>query len=94
MASRFGALRFFEVTGLAQALTRASGGEVELVLLFNRGEPDFESVVNASNFALFCTPTSTCSPSERIASTSTKVYEIPCRARPDAAHGLRGLRHH
>jgi type VI secretion system protein ImpG len=48
--------RFFEVKGLAPAVKRASGGEFELVLLFGRGEPTFESIVNASNFALFCTP--------------------------------------
>ena len=35
---------------------RATGGEIEIVLLFGRGEPAFESVVDASNFALFCTP--------------------------------------
>jgi type VI secretion system protein ImpG len=48
--------RFFEVSGLAPGIRRANGGEIELVLLFGRSEPGFESVVDASNFALFCTP--------------------------------------
>jgi type VI secretion system protein ImpG len=48
--------RFFELTGLAQAVRRADVDEIELVILFGRGDPTFESVVDASNFALFCTP--------------------------------------
>ncbi len=48
--------RFFELTGLAPALQRAGTDEVELVLLFGRGDATLESVVDASNFALFCTP--------------------------------------
>lgn len=48
--------RFFEVTGLAPAVRRARGSEIELVLLFGRGEAMYESIVDASNFALFCTP--------------------------------------
>lgn len=48
--------RFVEVVGLQQALRRANSDEVELVLLFGRAAPAFETVVDASNFALFCTP--------------------------------------
>ena len=48
--------RFFELTGLARALKRVDGDQVELVILLGRGEPAFESVVDASNLALFCTP--------------------------------------
>jgi type VI secretion system protein ImpG len=48
--------RFFEVRGLAPALRRSDGNEIELVVLLGRGEPTFESVVDKSNFALFCTP--------------------------------------
>jgi type VI secretion system protein ImpG len=48
--------RFFEVTGLLPAITGAATQELELVVLFGRGETNFESVVDASNFALFCTP--------------------------------------
>ena len=63
------------------------------MLLFNRGEPDFESVVNASNFALFCTVINLFTKRADRVHVNEGV-RIPCRARPDAAHGLRGLRHH
>jgi type VI secretion system protein ImpG len=48
--------RFFELSGLAKALTRVDADQVELVILFGRGEPNLESVVDRSNLALFCTP--------------------------------------
>ncbi len=48
--------RFFELTGLAKALKRVDADHVELVILLSRGEPTLESVVDASNLALFCTP--------------------------------------
>ena len=48
--------RFFEVTGLARALKRVDSNQLELVLLLGRGEPTLESVVDASNLALYCTP--------------------------------------
>ena len=48
--------RFFELSGLAPVLQRASTDEVEVVILFGRGDATLESVVDASNFALFCTP--------------------------------------
>jgi type VI secretion system protein ImpG len=48
--------RFFELTGLGPVLRRADTAEIELVMLFGRGDATLESVVDASNFALFCTP--------------------------------------
>lgn len=48
--------RFAEIGGLAQAVRRAETDEIELVVLFGRSEPTFESVVDASNVALHCTP--------------------------------------
>jgi type VI secretion system protein ImpG len=48
--------RFFELTGLSRALRRVDADHVELVLLFSRGDAALESVVDASNLALFCTP--------------------------------------
>lgn len=48
--------RFFELTGLAPAVRRLQGTEVELVILLGRGDPTLESVVDASNLLLFCTP--------------------------------------
>lgn len=48
--------RFFEIAGLAKALKRVDGDALELVILFGRGDATLESVVDRSNFALFCTP--------------------------------------
>jgi type VI secretion system protein ImpG len=48
--------RFFELIGLAGALRRVDADQVELVVLFGRGDATLESVVDASNLALFCTP--------------------------------------
>src|SRR5258706_11809899 len=48
--------RFFELAGLAPIVKRVDSNELELVILFGRGDPTLESVVDASNFALFCTP--------------------------------------
>lgn len=48
--------RFVDVTGLASAIKRVDGDQLELVILLGRGEATLESVVDGSNFALFCTP--------------------------------------
>jgi type VI secretion system protein ImpG len=48
--------RFLELTGLHRAASRIDGSELELVILLGRGDANLESVVDASNFALFCTP--------------------------------------
>ena len=48
--------RFVELSGLSRAIRRVGGDELELVVLFGRGNPTLESTVDASNLALFCTP--------------------------------------
>jgi type VI secretion system protein ImpG len=48
--------RFVDLTGLGPALKRLDANEVEVVVLLGRGDPTLESVVDASNLALFCTP--------------------------------------
>ncbi|MGW8392292.1 type VI secretion system baseplate subunit TssF [Pseudoduganella sp. HUAS MS19] len=47
---------FVDLHGLAPALRRFDGDALELVLLFERGDASLESVVDASNFSLFCAP--------------------------------------
>ncbi|GAA5182385.1 type VI secretion system baseplate subunit TssF [Niveibacterium umoris] len=47
---------FFEVSGLSQAFARHDGNEIELSLLFGRGDAALEGVVEAANFLLHCTP--------------------------------------
>ena len=48
--------RFVEIGGLRRIAKRNKTDEVELVLLFSRGDPALERVVDASNLALHCTP--------------------------------------
>lgn len=48
--------RFLELAGLTQSLSRVAGNEVELVVLFGRGDPTLESVIDATYLQLFCTP--------------------------------------
>jgi type VI secretion system protein ImpG len=48
--------RFAELSGLRRVSKRNKSDEVELVVLFSRGDPTLERVVDASNLALFCTP--------------------------------------
>jgi type VI secretion system protein ImpG len=48
--------RFVELTGLRRVAKRNKTDEIELVVLFSRGDPTLERVVDQSNLALFCTP--------------------------------------
>jgi type VI secretion system protein ImpG len=48
--------RFVEIGGLARAIRQSPVDEIELVLLFDRGEAMFEVTVDKTNFALYCTP--------------------------------------
>lgn len=48
--------RFFELSGLSRALRAVDADQVDLVVLLSRGDATLESVVDASNLALFCTP--------------------------------------
>lgn len=47
---------FFEVDGLAPLLAGQNCAEIELVLLFGRGDAALEPQVDASNFLLHCVP--------------------------------------
>ena len=47
---------FVELGGLADAVAGNDTPEMELVVLFSRGEPSLETVVDRSNFLLNCTP--------------------------------------
>jgi len=50
-------LLFFEIDDLAARLADCACTEVDLVVLFARGDPNLEALVDASSMALFCTPT-------------------------------------
>ncbi|QYZ67393.1 MAG: type VI secretion system protein ImpG [Gammaproteobacteria bacterium (ex Lamellibrachia satsuma)] len=77
---------FVELTGLAPAFKRCPHDEIELIILLNRSDTYLEKVVNADNFALFCTPAVNLFPKQcdRIHLTQ-KEHEhhlVPDRTRP------------
>lgn len=45
-----------DLHGLREAVRRGAGDEIELVLLFSRGDAALEKVVGVGNVSLFCTP--------------------------------------
>lgn len=47
---------FFDVSGLKEAVRANNSKELELVVLFGRGEAGLEKLVDATNFLLHCTP--------------------------------------
>lgn len=49
-------LLFFEFDDLAPRLAECACSEVDLVVLFARGDPNLEALVDAGSLALFCTP--------------------------------------
>jgi len=52
-AQRF---QFVRITGLAEALAQVAGSDVELVVLFSRGDAALEKLVSADNLRLHCAP--------------------------------------
>lgn len=77
---------FLDLQGLAPGLRRCDSKEVEIVLLFSRGDATLQSVVDASNVSLFCTPAVNLFSKrvDRIHLTDS-VYEyhvVPDRTRP------------
>jgi type VI secretion system protein ImpG len=47
---------FLDIDGLGSAVRKHAGDELEIVLLFSRGETVLENVVDRANFSLFCAP--------------------------------------
>jgi type VI secretion system protein ImpG len=78
--------RFVEVADLARGIRRVESDALEIVILLGRGDATLESVVDASNFSLFCTPAVNLFPkrADRIhVSEATHEYHVvPDRTRP------------
>jgi type VI secretion system protein ImpG len=78
--------RFLEISGLQRAMTRIDGSELELVILLGRGDANFESVVDASNLALFCTPAINLFPKRadriHVSDATYEYHVVPDRTRP------------
>ena len=77
---------FLDVAGLKGKIQRCSSDELELVLLFGRGDAMLEKVVDASNFSLFCTPAVNLFPKRAdrvpVSDTTHEFHVVPDRTRP------------
>ena len=77
---------FFSVTDLARRLARVDSNECEIVLLFGRGEPALESLVDANSLALYCTPAINLFPKRldriQLGPGSWEHHAVPDRTRP------------
>ena len=78
--------RFLELSGLAPVLSRTAADEIEIVLLLGRGDATLERVVDATNFALFCTPAINLFPKRldriNVNDSSHEYHVVPDRTRP------------
>jgi len=77
---------FVELRGLGPTMRRLVADELEVVIFFGRAEPQLESVVDASNFALHCVPAINLFPhrADRIHVTDAdhEYHIVPDRTRP------------
>jgi type VI secretion system protein ImpG len=77
---------FFDIAGLAPSLRRHTANEIEIALLFDRDEAWLENRVDASSFALHCTPAVNVFPrrTDRIHVTpgQFEYHVVPDRTRP------------
>jgi type VI secretion system protein ImpG len=77
---------FIDLGGLSKAVRRHDGDELEVVLLFSRGEATLEGVVDAANFSLNCSPAINLFPkrADRIHLTANEYeyHVVPDRTRP------------
>jgi len=77
---------FMDIDGLAPILHKHAGDELEIVLLFSRGEAALESVVNVADFSLFCSPVVNLFPKRadriHLADNTYDYHVVPDRTRP------------
>ncbi len=77
---------FFEVRGLATALQKQAGNELEIVLLFDKGDAALERVVGSANFVLNCTPAVNLLERRcdriHVSDSSHSYHVVPDRTRP------------
>ncbi len=78
--------RFLELQGLAPAVGRSKSDEIELVVLLGRGDARLEGAVDASTFALHCTPAINLFPRRadriQISDGSYEYHVVADRTRP------------
>lgn len=77
---------FVALTGLEEGLRRIAGSEVEIVVLLEQSPERLADVVDASRFALFCTPVINLFPRHmdriELSSGQTECHLVPARLAP------------
>ncbi|MDP5240059.1 type VI secretion system baseplate subunit TssF [Uliginosibacterium sp. 31-16] len=77
---------FVDIDGLQPIIARQASNELEIVLLFGQGETMLESVVDASNLLLHCTPAINLFPKRldriHVTDASHEFHAVPDRTHP------------
>jgi type VI secretion system protein ImpG len=77
---------FFELTGLGEAVQRCKSSQLDVVILLNQEDTGLENRVDASHFALFCTPAVNLFPKRldriQLSDRFSEHHLIPDRTRP------------
>jgi type VI secretion system protein ImpG len=77
---------FAEIAGLNPTLRQCKANEVDIAIMLDRSEAEFERAIGASNFALFCSPAINLFPKRadriQISDRATEFQIIPDRTRP------------
>lgn len=77
---------FVDIAGLKPALSKRKENEIEIAILLGRDDPSLHNVIDASNFALHCTPAINVFPMQgETIHLSDRRYEyhvVPDRTRP------------
>ena len=77
---------FFTLTGLSDGLKKVSGNEAEIVVLLDRPTDRLAGLVDASRFALFCTPVINLFPQKldriELSQNEAEHHLVPKRAAP------------
>lgn len=79
-------LLFFELDQLAPRLASVASDQAELVILFSRGDPALETLVDGGSLALFCTPAINLFPKRldrvQLGAGAWEYHLVPDRTRP------------
>lgn len=79
-------LLFFDITELAPRLAQVPSDQAELVILFSRGDPALETLVDGGTLALFCTPAINLFPKRldrvQLGPGAWEYHLVPDRTRP------------
>jgi type VI secretion system protein ImpG len=77
---------FIELTGLKQAACRCEDSELDIVVLFNRSNPQLAEAIGTEHFNLFCTPAINLFPKRadriHLSPQESEYHIVPDRSRP------------